>query len=66
LHGLGVDDSSADIVFGIGVDSLQQGEAKSNQFGLNLSVVHRLIGLEDLLGFLTRPASLEDAEGLIV
>lgn len=48
-----MDDSGADVVFGVGIDALQEREPETDKLRLHLSRVHRLVGLEDLLRFLT-------------
>lgn len=51
-----MDDSGTDVVLGVGVDALQEGEPESDELRLHLSRVHGLAGLEDLLGLLAGPA----------
>ena len=52
-----MDDSGADVVFGVGVDPFQKGEPEADELRLHLSRVHRLVGLEDLLSLLAGAAT---------
>lgn len=58
LNGLGVDNASAHVVFRIGIDAFEQGEAIANQLRFHLRRVHRVHGLVNLLGLLARSGKI--------